>query len=345
MTMSSTSSKVCNLQLPVWFSELLGLQEKLDKQEFFLRDVKLKFEEGILRADTVLSKQQSQTEAVFGFKWQKRDTFESEASKNAINQWSARRYGDVKGWLAKKGEPYVVLDAGCGAAHTALQYFKPVLNNILYIGADISKAVDVAKLRMDEEKADAAFLQCDLNKLPIPNECLDVIFSEGVLHHTDSTRNAIISLAPLLKKGGLFMFYVYRKKGPIREFTDDYIREKLQPLNQEEAWKALEPISKLGKVLGDLDLKINIPERIDLLDIDAGEIDIQRLFYWHVFKCFYRSDYTLDEMNHINFDWYAPKNAFRQTPEDVRKWCKQASLEIEHEHIEEAGITIVARKG
>ena len=76
MAMSSTSSKVYNLQMPVWFSELLGLQEKLDKQEFVLRDVaeKLKFKDGILRADTVLSKQQSQTEAVFGFKWQKRDS-------------------------------------------------------------------------------------------------------------------------------------------------------------------------------------------------------------------------------------------------------------------------------
>ena len=81
---------------------------------------------------------------------------------------------------------YVVLDAGCGAAHTALQYFKPVLNDILYIGSDISEAVDVAKA-VDEEKANAAFLPQyeDLNKLPIPNESLDVIFSEGVFHHTD----------------------------------------------------------------------------------------------------------------------------------------------------------------
>ena len=82
------------------------------------------------------------------------------------------------------------------------------------------------------------------------------------------------------------MFYVYRKKGPIREFTDDYIREKLRkPLNQEEAWKALGANLKAWKVLGDLNLQIDIPERIDLLDIDA-EIDIQRLFtgmYLNVF--------------------------------------------------------------
>ena len=80
------------------------------------------------------------------------------------------------------------------------------------------------------------------------------------------------------------------------------------------------------------------------MDIDAGEIDIQRLFYWHVFKCFYRSDFTLDEMNHINFDWYAPKNAFRQTPEQVSDWCLEAGLNIERKEVEEAGITIVARK-
>ena len=28
-----------------------------------------------------------------------------------------------------------------------------------------------------------------------------------------------------LKPGGRILFYVYRKKGPIREFTDDYVRE------------------------------------------------------------------------------------------------------------------------
>jgi len=30
---------------------------------------------------------------------------------------------------------------------------------------------------------------------------------------------------------------------------------------------------------------------------------VQRLFYWHVAKAFYRPDLTFDEMNHINFDW------------------------------------------
>jgi hypothetical protein len=49
-------------------------------------------------------------------------------------------------------------------------------------------------------------------------------------------------------------------------------------------------------------------------------------------------------MNHINFDWYAPTNAHRQTPEQVRLWCAQAGLDIEREIVEEAGITVIARK-
>ena len=48
---------------------------------------------------------------------------------------------------------------------------------------------------------------------------------------------------------------------------------------------------------------------------------------------------NIEEMNHINFDWYAPKNAFRQSPEEVRSWCKKLNLNIEHEYIDEAGIT------
>ena len=140
------------------------------------------------------------------------------------------------------------------------------------------------------------------------------------------------------------MFYVYRRKGPIREFTDDYVREKMQNMTPQEGWKAMESISKLGQILGELDIEIDIPERIDLLDIEAGKINLQRFFYWHVLKSFYRPEYSLDEMNHINFDWFAPKNAYRQSPQEVRAWCEEAGLHIEREQVEEAGITIIARK-
>ncbi len=180
--------------------------------------------------------------------------------------------------------------------------------------------------------------------MPLPQESVDVAFSEGALHHTDSTENALSALARLLKVGGRVLFYVYNKKGPLREFSDDYIRECLQGMSQEEAWNAILPLTRLGKELGDLNIEVSIPENIEILQIPAGKINLQRLFYWHVFKAFYRPEFSLDEMNLINFDWYAPANAHRQTPEEVRAWCEQLGLQIEREVIEEAGITVIARK-
>ena len=143
---------------------------------------------------------------------------------------------------------------------------------------DISEAVDVARARFAERGLNAGFVQADICQLPFAPESVDVIFSEGVLHHTDSTERALKSLAPLLKIGGRFMFYVYRRKGPIREFSDDFIRAKLQGMPPEEAWRAMEPLTRVGIALGELDVEIDIPEAIDLLDIPAGRIHVQRLF-------------------------------------------------------------------
>ena len=181
-------------------------------------------------------------------------------------------------------------------------------------------------------------------KIPLPNESVDVAFSEGALHHTDSTENALSALARLLKVGGRVLFYVYNKKGPIREFSDDYIRERLQEMSQEEAWNAMLPLTRLGKILGDLNIEVVVPENVEVLQIPAGKIDLQRLFYWHFCKVFYRPELSLDEINLINFDWFSPANAHRQTPEEVRTWCERLGLEVEREVVEEAGITVIARK-
>jgi arsenite methyltransferase len=301
---------------------------------------------GILREGRVASESQSQTSDVFGFKWDQRTTFESEPSLRRMREWLVERYGSIASadwWKDYPADP-LVLDAGCGAAMSGLELFADVLDRVRYIGADISEAVDVAATRFAERGLVAGFMQADIMKLPLEPESVDVIFSEGVLHHTDSTRDALLTLASLLKPGGRFLFYVYRRKGPIREFTDDYIRAQIQEMTPADAWQALAPITRLGEALGRLGVQIDIPEDIDLLGVSAGPLDIQRFFYWHVMKAYYRPDATFEELQHINYDWYAPANAHRQSPAEVRAWCAEAELEIERENVQESGITIVARK-
>jgi SAM-dependent methyltransferase len=301
---------------------------------------------GILRAQAPASDRQRQTELTFGFKWKQRSTFEGESTRTAIRAWLVERYGSVAeaDWLKEAPQPPLLVDAGCGAALSALELFGDALGRVRYLGVDISEAVDVAAARFAERNLSAGFLQTDVNRIPLPPGSVDVVFAEGVLHHTDSTEQSFMALAALLKPGGRFLFYVYRKKGPIREFTDDFIRNRLQDMTPEQAWKALEPLTKFGRSLGGLDVDIEVPEPIDLLQIPAGKSPLQRFLYWHVFKAYYRPDMTLEEMNHVNFDWYAPRNAHRQTVEDVRQWCAASRLSIERERVEEAGITVMARK-
>jgi SAM-dependent methyltransferase len=347
--MSSTAyahSEAAPAEAPGWLVDLLGIVPLAEGDGVTVGGHRLHMHDGILRVDGVLSDDQAQTADTFGYKWHKRETFESEAARGRMRDWLAARYGAMQDapWLVGRDRPLLLLDAGCGAGLSALELFRPVLRRIRYLGVDVSSAVDVARDRFAAAGAEAGFLQADLVDLPLGEGTVDAIFSEGVLHHTDSTERALHSLARHLKPGGRFLFYVYRKKGPVREFTDDHIRERLAALPADQAWQAILPLTRLGEALGKLGATVEVPEDVGLLGIPAGPIDVQRLFYWHVCKAFYHPDLTLEEMAHINFDWFAPRNAHRQTPEEVRQWCAAAGLDVERETVEDAGITVIARK-
>jgi arsenite methyltransferase len=293
------------------------------------------------------SKDQDQTKQSFGFQWSKRDAYESETVQTNGKKWLIERYCNndiemLKKWLS--GGRKIILDAGCGAGYSSILFFGDLLKDHDYLGVDISQAVHVAQVRFQERGYPGDFLQNDLNTIPIPENSVDIIFSEGVLHHTDSTEKALKNLTRLLKPGGRFLFYVYAKKAVVREFTDDHIRHKLESLSDEEAWNALYSLSKLGKALGDLKIDLDVPEDIPYLEIKKGKINLQRFFYWNICKMFYDPNFSLEEMNHMNFDWFRPLNCFRHTPEEIKRYCHEASLEIEHMNIQEAGITVVAKR-
>jgi arsenite methyltransferase len=295
------------------------------------------------------SSNQSQTKDTFGYKWKKRETYESDAVQQEWRRWLFEKYFDndetgLAELLDVRNGGKRILDAGCGSGGSALLLFGDHLKNHKYFGVDISEAVEVAKDRFAERGIPAEFAQCDLNSIPDSYGQFDIIFSEGVLHHTDSVASAISALAQRLNVGGQIMFYVYAKKAPIREFTDDLIRDAIASMDNEEAWRALEPLTKFGETLGRLNIEIEIDEDIPYLGISRGKHNLQRLFYYKVCKAYYRPDYSIDEMNHINFDWFRPRNCHRHTPDEIRTFCVEAGLAVQRMHVEESGITVIARK-
>ncbi|MBI38509.1 MAG: SAM-dependent methyltransferase [Leptospiraceae bacterium] len=294
------------------------------------------------------SKNQTQTRDTFGFKWAKRDTYESPAVLAEWKRWLLEKYLDNEPANLEKiliRKPSRILDAGCGSAVSGTLFFGDSLNDHEYVGVDISDAVNVARDRFTEMGLPGTFVQSDLKTIPEELGKFDVIFSEGVLHHTDSVKDAIAALAPRLTPEGYFLFYVYSKKAPIREFTDDYVREAISDMSDDEAWEALKPLTRLGKVLGDLDVEFEVPDDIPILGIEKGTYNLQRFFFYKICKAFYRPEYSEDEMNHINFDWFRPHNCYRHTPEEIGDFCAAAGLQVERMHVGESGIAVIARPG
>lgn len=297
---------------------------------------------GIFRDSTIPEHDQAQTRDMFAYKWLQRDSYGSETNEAVQRAWLISRYGDLGASLPDGAQ---VLDAGCGAGYAARLLFGDHLKRLRYVGVDISEAVDIARETIEPIAGESFFLQGDILSLPFRPGSFDAVISEGVMHHTRSTREALLALARLVKPGGIFAFYVYALKAPLREYSDDHIRALVANMAPEEAWRAMMPLSLLGKALGDLDAEIELPEAIDLLGIPAGRISVQRLFYYYICKAYYRPEYGLDEMNHINFDWFTPKYCHRQTPEQIREWCDDAGLSIRDMKVELSGITVIAVAG
>jgi len=115
-------------------------------------------------------------------------------------------------------------------------------------------------------------------------------------------------------------------------------------MSPEECLRTCQGITNLGKALSELNVKIQIPEDIPILQIKAGTYDLQRFIYWHMLKCYWNE--TLDwDMNCItNFDWYHPLHAHRHSPEEVQEWCAAENLEIVNFDVVESGISVLARK-
>lgn len=302
---------------------------------------------GIARFVEVADEGQRQTQEAFAFKWGYRASYGSPAMIDAARAWFVKRYGfgtpqGMQDYFASRQR---VLDAGCGSGFSTGLWLTPQWRagaTTFVVGADVSAAVDVARDRLGESPL-TDFVQSDLMALPFA-AIFDTIVSEGVMHHTPSTRAALHRLAGHLQPGGELLFYVYRRKAPIREFADDLVRDQLAGLTPPEAWEALRPLTRLGQALAELKTEVTVPEDVPLLGIRAGRYDVQRLLYWNFAKMFWNEALSFEENHHVNFDWYAPRYAHRHTEEEIRDWCREFGLRVTHFDREESGYTVRASK-
>jgi SAM-dependent methyltransferase len=298
---------------------------------------------GILRHRDVYTPTQAQTQAAFYFLWSKEIL--DEPAERFQENWFEEHFPGLRSELKsilKSGSR--VLDAGCGAGFSALAFFGAALDEIQYVGVDISRAIEHAERNFRERHRRGEFIQDSITALPFRHRSFDFIFTPGVLHHTDSIAKSLTCLSDLLVPGGSILLWVYKKQPPLREFADALLRRYLADMNDEDAFQALIPLTKLGEALGQLQVMLDVPEDIPYLGIPKGTIDLQRFMYYYVLKTFYNPSLTFERANFQNFDWYRPLNAHTSTPEDVQQYCADVGLRIDRERVSPSGVAIVATR-
>ncbi|HWB07054.1 MAG TPA: class I SAM-dependent methyltransferase [Verrucomicrobiales bacterium] len=284
----------------------------------------------------------SQTQQSFSDKWHKnRDLAFAETQREGseMQNWILGRNGfhnfaAFKSHLAGKTR---VLDAGCGNGRVTALLRAAAPPETTVVGIDLV-AADVARENLSGEsnmEFHAKDLLGDLGDL----STFDFIYCQEVLHHTADPRAAFLNLAGIVRKGGEIAIYVYKLKAPVREFSDDYVREQISKLGYDEAMEACREITRLGEALSKSDAIVKIPE-VKILGIGAGAYPVQRFLYHYFLKCFWNDAFSFEDNAVINYDWYHPQLATRHSLPEVLEWFSAAGLRPVHQCVDEYGITV-----
>jgi SAM-dependent methyltransferase/uncharacterized protein YbaR (Trm112 family) len=281
----------------------------------------------------------------FGFKWRLvGDSYGRDpATRDFRQNWYLERFGHPsrQALLDHLRDRRMILDAGTGSGVDSEVF---AMSGAPVVAVDLSRDAALATYRHLGHLPNVHVLQADLTKVPFAPESFDYVSCDQVLHHTPDTRSSFAALARMMAPGAEIAIYVYSRKGPLRELSDDLIREEMMGLSAEECFERCKAITLLGKALTEVGASIDLPDPIPSLGIPAGEEDVQRFVYWNVMKCFWNPDYDFLTNNIVNFDWYHPRWAWRHTPDELREWHAEHGLELLRLEEVRSGIASVGRR-
>ncbi|NBO17828.1 MAG: class I SAM-dependent methyltransferase [Proteobacteria bacterium] len=164
----------------------------------------------------------------FHDKWTKNETLAFEDTSRPGSDtynWILTRNGFADGAALKNFlEPKKrILDAGCGNGRVTNLLHQHAGQHAQLVGIDLV-AADVAKNNLSHLPRISTYskdLLAPLDDLGV----FDFIYCQEVLHHTKDPRAGFLNLCTLLEKNGEIAIYVYKKKAPVREYVDDFVRQ------------------------------------------------------------------------------------------------------------------------
>jgi ubiquinone/menaquinone biosynthesis C-methylase UbiE len=115
----------------------------------------------------------------------------------------------------------VLLDAGCGNGSQSVAYTELGLEVIaLDLSSGLEHGLKFLERRPDADPKLVHFVQGDLQHPPLADGCVDIIHSAGVLHHTPDTLGTFRRLCRVLKPGGTFYIWLYKREEGVTTVVD-----------------------------------------------------------------------------------------------------------------------------
>jgi ubiquinone/menaquinone biosynthesis C-methylase UbiE len=283
------------------------------------------------------SENEQQTNAAFSEKWMQLDQAkeDDEAWKQFQFRWYLECYGyqDEAALSAALASRNVILDAGCGPGYKAA-WFARLNPNALVIAMDLSDSIFLASTRY-ADVPNMIFVQGDISDTWLRSSVIDFINCDQVLHHTNDPPATVREFHRILASDGLLNTYVYAKKALPRELLDEHLRTYTKQLKSNEIWEMSDQLTQLGRMLAELKISIDVPD-IPTLGIRGGRQDLQRFIYWNFIKCFWNQGHGFEASKLINYDWYAPSNAFRYTADEFKAMLVDGGFTPQYLRSEEA---------
>jgi len=100
-----------------------------------------------------------------------------------------------------------MLEVGCGMGTDLLQFAR---GGARVTGVDLTpRSIEISRHHLNLYDLSGDFAVTDAEKLPFSNNSFDVVYSNGVLHHTPDTAAAVRELHRVLRPGGLARVMLY----------------------------------------------------------------------------------------------------------------------------------------
>jgi SAM-dependent methyltransferase len=136
------------------------------------------------------------------------------ATREFFDEVERHRYSEYAPWMPEvmgfdQFAGKSLLEIGCGMGTDLLQFARGGAHGT---GVDLTpRSVEISSLHFGLYGMRADFVLADGERLPFDDESFDVVYSNGVLHHTPDTARAVRELHRVLKPGGIAKVMLYHR--------------------------------------------------------------------------------------------------------------------------------------